>query len=364
LKTRERRSASRRREDPLLGIWGALDMVVLEEVAGSRTGSCRVLTGVPDWAAPLLRDATNGVCKLGSTSHFLEHFLHDAHDAWHRKEGKNLRSGPFIETADGKEIALEAIAVRHDGRRILLLRRLGEDYEAQVAMLQRARQNRLEQESLEAEVLRRTADIRQREEEIALRLMAATAVRDRETGGHVRRIGLYSAVVAAALGWDRLQVHDIRVAAPMHDIGKIGVPDHILLKPGKLTAAERKIMERHTDFGAKLLESPDISLLRMARDIALAHHERWDGRGYPRGLRGLGIPDSARIVSVVDVYDAMTHQRPYKRAIAEDRVIAHLEQESGRLFDPAVVGAFTSQIDEIRRIRAQVHDDAPPFDVA
>jgi len=137
---------------------------------------------------------------------------------------------------------------------------------------------------LEQKVKERTAQVRRREEQIVLRLLAATGYRDVETGDHIRRIGLYSAVIAKELGWGGQAVEDIKLAAPMHDVGKIGIPDSILQKPGKLTSEEFAIMKTHTEIGGKMLDDPEIPLLTTAREIALSHHEKWDGSGYPFGL--------------------------------------------------------------------------------
>lgn len=212
------------------------------------------------------------------------------------------------------------------------------------------------QHRLEKEVRARTADIRQREEEIALRLVAASEWRDNETGAHIRRIGLYSATIAKAMNWDPQAVDDIRVAASMHDIGKIGVPDAILLKPGKLTPEEFTVIQRHTQIGAAMLENSGISLLQTAREIALRHHERYDGNGYPDGLAGEDIPLAARIVAVVDVYDALVHARVYKPAMPEPQALKIMQEERGKHFDPDVFDIFMSELPEMRRIRYEVSE--------
>ena len=219
----------------------------------------------------------------------------------------------------------------------------------QLALLSQQTQDRLE-----GEVRRRTAQIRRREEEIALRLVAAAEFRDTDTGAHVRRIGLYAAALAKLLGWPGSRVDDLRVAAMMHDIGKIGVPDSILLKPGPLLPEEFEIIKQHTVIGARILEHSDISLLRMAREIALSHHERWAGGGYPAGIDGERIPESARIVAVCDVYDALVHDRVYRKAIPEPQVLDMLRAQHGRHFDPRVLDAFLDQVDTFRGIREEV----------
>lgn len=212
------------------------------------------------------------------------------------------------------------------------------------------------QHRLEEEVQERTAEIRQREEELAYRLVAASEWRDNETGAHIRRIGLYSATLAEEMGWSKTDVDDIRVAASMHDIGKIGVPDAILLKPGKLTTEEFEIIKQHTQIGAAMLENSGIPLLQTAREIAMRHHERFDGKGYPDGMAGEDIPLPARIVAVVDVYDALVHERVYKKAIPEDEAIQIMQAENGAHFDPVVFDAFLRRLPDIRRIRLQVRE--------
>ena len=210
------------------------------------------------------------------------------------------------------------------------------------------------QERLEEEVRKRTGQIRMREEEIALRLVAAAEFRDTDTGAHIRRIGLYSAVLGEALGWSAAMVDDLRVAAMMHDIGKIGVPDSILLKPAALTPEEFEIIKQHTVIGSRILQDSHVPLLEMAREIALCHHERFDGTGYPRGMAGLDIPEAARIVAVVDVYDALVHSRVYRPAVPEDEVLSMLREDRGRHFDPHVLDAFLSSVDAMREIRERV----------
>jgi putative two-component system response regulator len=212
------------------------------------------------------------------------------------------------------------------------------------------------EQRLETEARERTADLRRREEELALRLVSASGYRDNETGAHIRRIGLYSGVMAEALGWPAGLAHDLRIAATMHDIGKIGVPDTILLKPGRLTPDEFEIIKRHTLIGAAILDNSDIPLLRMARDIALYHHEKWNGTGYPSGLHGEEIPECARLVAIGDVYDALSHARVYKPAYSEAETLRLMKAERGQHFDPRLFDCFLDLLPEFRRIRQQVED--------
>ncbi len=208
---------------------------------------------------------------------------------------------------------------------------------------------------LEDEVRLRTSAIRLREEEIALRLVWAAEQRDNATGAHIRRIGMYAAVLARELGWTPAQIDDLKVAAAMHDVGKIGVPDRILLKPGRLNKAEFEVVKKHSEIGAKILAGSDVPLLRMAQEIALAHHERWDGGGYPRGLSGSSIPESARLVAVADSYDALIHERIYSPALPEAEALEMMSGERGRQFDPTIFDGFIRILPHIRTIRDSVN---------
>lgn len=209
---------------------------------------------------------------------------------------------------------------------------------------------------LEQKVEERTQELRRREELMVLRLVAAAKYRDEETGTHIRRLGLYSAELAEALGWDSARVRDIRLAATMHDMGKIGIPDEILLKPGKLTDQEFAFIKKHPQIGADLLQNSGIELLDMAADIALYHHERWDGSGYPVGLAGMDIPEAARIVAIADVYDALANDRVYRPAFPEEKVIALMREGRGSHFDPDIFDLFLQTLPELRKILTDFSD--------
>jgi putative two-component system response regulator len=193
---------------------------------------------------------------------------------------------------------------------------------------------------LEQRVRVRTADLEQSRLEILDRLAQAAEYRDDETQQHARRIGRAAGALAHQLGLPAKAAREIRRAAPLHDIGKIGIPDQILLKPGKLTDEEFDVIRTHTTIGAQLLSGSQAPLLQRAEEIALTHHERWDGSGYPNGLAGDRIPIAGRIVSVVDVFDALTHDRPYKDAWPIGEAVEEILRQAGRQFDPAVVEAF------------------------
>lgn len=196
--------------------------------------------------------------------------------------------------------------------------------------------------SLEELVAERTLDLEQARLEILERLALAAEYRDDATQEHAWRIGRTAFLLAVAMGLPGSDAELVRRAAPLHDIGKIGISDLILLKPGKLTDEEFEQMKAHTTIGAEILSGSSSSLLRMAESIALTHHEHCDGRGYPNGLAGKQIPLPGRIVAVADVFDALTHERPYKHAWAIKEAVAEIFHQGGRHFDPAVVHAFTS----------------------
>jgi len=211
-------------------------------------------------------------------------------------------------------------------------------------------------EELAVLVEEQTRGIRERERELVIRMSRAAEYRDPETGAHIQRMAHYSQIIAHGLGLDVATQKLLLEAAPMHDVGKIGIPDTILLKPGPLTPEEREIMKRHTQIGRDLLSGDDL-LIRTAREIAACHHERWDGTGYPAALAGEAIPLLARICAVSDVFDALTSQRPYKAPWPVAEAVDWIEQQAGSHFDPAVVAAFLVALPEIRRIRELYRDD-------
>jgi putative two-component system response regulator len=216
---------------------------------------------------------------------------------------------------------------------------------------------------LAQKVREQTVEIRNSREEIAFRLIAASEHRDNETGMHVRRIGLYAAEMARLLGWSQQAVDTIQSAAPMHDIGKIGVPDAILQKPGALTEEEWVVMKRHTTMGATILKGSTVPFIRMGAMIAIGHHEKWDGTGYPRGLKGEAIPLEARITALVDVYDAVSNRRHYKEPWPEDRVVEVLRKGSGAHFEPLLTDLFLANLGRFRDILEtnpdEPHDEEP-----
>lgn len=197
----------------------------------------------------------------------------------------------------------------------------------------------------------RADELKQSRLEIVQRLGLAAEYKDNETGLHVIRMSHYSALMARALGFDEEAIEELLHASPMHDVGKIGIPDNILQKPGKLTPEEWEIMQEHPVIGARIIGNHTKGLLRMAYDIALTHHEKWDGSGYPQGLAGEEIPLVGRIVAIADVFDALTTERPYKKAWPVNEAVAYIREQSGKHFDPALVEVFLSQLPEILKVK-------------
>ncbi|GLP97259.1 HD-GYP domain-containing protein [Paraferrimonas sedimenticola] len=209
-------------------------------------------------------------------------------------------------------------------------------------------------QTLESMVLERTKELESTRLDIVRKLARAGEYKDNTTGMHIERIAWFARIVARKMNlsekWCELLFH----ASPMHDIGKIGIPDRILLKPGKLDNEEWQEMKRHTEYGAQIIGDDGTPLLKMAREIALNHHEKWDGSGYPNGISGEEIPLSARIVAIVDVYDALTSQRPYKSSWDQQQTLELIQSESGRHFDPEIVDVFLGSITEIQKVQTEL----------
>jgi len=223
------------------------------------------------------------------------------------------------------------------------------------------------EKGLEADVEAKTAEIRQLYQSLesayaeALDCLAIAAeYKDPETGNHIRRIGEYASVIAAELGWSRKRQEMILLAAPLHDGGKIGTPESILLKPGKLTNDEMVIMKQHAEIGYRILSRSTHPVMMMAANIAWSHHERWDGDGYPRGLTGIEIPIEARITTLGDIYDALRSKRPYKPAFDHDKTLAIMLDGDGRTdpshFDPEILAIFREKSDEFATIFSRLVD--------
>jgi putative two-component system response regulator len=193
------------------------------------------------------------------------------------------------------------------------------------------------------------------------RLVLAAEFKDEDTALHIERMSRYSELLARASSCKPDEVETLRLASPMHDVGKIGIPDSVLLKPGKLTENEFSIMKQHTLLGARILEGSPSRLLQIGRVIALSHHEKWDGSGYPNGLAGEDIPFWGRVCAVADVFDALTSERPYKRAFSVDKAVGILREGRGRHFDPHLLDCFMDHLGEVLDIKASCSDpDSEP----
>jgi response regulator RpfG family c-di-GMP phosphodiesterase len=212
-------------------------------------------------------------------------------------------------------------------------------------------------DTLAEEVSKATAAILQRERETVLRLSKAAEYRDPETGAHILRMAHYSELIARGLGLPLADQQLLLEAAPMHDIGKVGITDSVLLKPGRLTQEEFELMKQHAQIGYEILKDSSSLVLQTGAAIALGHHEKFDGSGYPQGLVGEQIPIFSRIVAVADVFDALTSERPYKKAWSLERASEHLKAQSGLHFDPACVEVFFAHWEQVLAIRSRFKDE-------
>ncbi len=212
---------------------------------------------------------------------------------------------------------------------------------------------------LRSEVEKATQEIVRREQDTLFHLGKAAEFRDPETGAHIMRMANYARVIASTLGLSAADQQLLLRAAPMHDVGKLGTPDSILLKPGKLTPAEFEIMKLHAAHGWEILRHSPSPTIQAAAMIAYSHHEKWNGTGYPQGLKSNDIPLFGRIVAIADVFDALTSVRPYKQAWSNEEACRYLREQSGQHFDPECVEAFFGAWDQILKIKSIYHDDAP-----
>jgi len=203
-------------------------------------------------------------------------------------------------------------------------------------------------------VKRQNEDLKQAYIDSLHRLVLASEFKDEDTGDHIVRIGEYSRIIAQKLGWSEEQIEIIKYAAPMHDVGKIGIADKIMLKPGKLSDEEFDIIKMHTEIGSKLLSNSNSDILKMAKEIALYHHEKYNGKGYPKGLSRNQIPISARIVAIADTFDALTSKRPYKDPYPPEMALDIIRNESGEHFDPQITQLFIENFEDILIIRENI----------
>lgn len=300
--------------------------------------------GIPDLILlDIMMPEINGfeVCRrlasAESTKSIPVIFLTAAQDAALLKEGFEAGGADYLTKPFQVEELLARVRVQIENRR------LRHNLEREVAI--RTRQlsealNRIEIAHLE----------------ILNRLSQAAEFRDNETANHLKRMGHYSVIIGKTAGLDNDRLGMLSAASAMHDLGKIGIPDSILLKPGKLTPEEFAVMKKHPAIGAELLKDIDSPLMEMATTIALTHHEKFDGSGYPAGLSGQNIPLEGRIVALADVFDALTSARPYKRAWSVTEAMEYIEGGAGKHFDPALVECMKSALGEIVKIQQQFKD--------
>jgi HD-GYP domain-containing protein (c-di-GMP phosphodiesterase class II) len=207
-----------------------------------------------------------------------------------------------------------------------------------------------------------TEDLKQAHLDTIFRLGVAAEYRDRETANHIKRMSHYCAQIAEGLGWSEEAVNMIFWSSLMHDVGKLGIPDAILQKPGRLTPEERRLMEYHTVIGGNILKGSEAAVLKQSRIVALTHHEKFDGTGYPRGLKGEEVPVEGRITILADVFDALSSKRVYKEAFTEEEVLCILGEGQGTFFDPMILDIFLKRLEAMREIRARFVDRGEDLD--
>ncbi len=207
-----------------------------------------------------------------------------------------------------------------------------------------------------------TESLKQAHLDTIFRLGVAAEYRDKETANHLKRMSCYSALIARGLGWKDEEVDMILWSSLMHDVGKLGIPDCILQKPGPLTPEERRLMEYHTIIGANILKGSEAAVLKQSRVIALAHHEKYDGTGYPRALKGEEIPIEGRVTILADIFDALSSKRVYKEALEEKEVLKVLQAGRGSFFDPQILDVFLDRLEEVREIKNRYQDQQEDFD--
>jgi response regulator RpfG family c-di-GMP phosphodiesterase len=261
----------------------------------------------------------------------------------------SLEAKAFLVIKDSSEAMRAQQAVLQQRNEITLLER---DLDKRNGELKELMETvRTQNHELSNKVRLKTKDLRQSRLSIIAKLARVAEFRDKETGGHIYRIGRSSVLVGRSYGLTDEVCEDLFHASLLHDVGKVGIPDSILLKPGSLDAEERAVMQTHTLIGSEILGGDEGKLLKSAMEVARFHHERWDGRGYPEARSGESIPIVARICSIVDVFDALLAKRPYKEPWSVDKALEFIRRESGAAFDPSVVQAFLAVVPDITKLR-------------
>jgi HD-GYP domain-containing protein (c-di-GMP phosphodiesterase class II) len=274
--------------------------------------------------------------------------------AWDQKAGYDSRSMmtvPMLNRENKVVGVLQLINAMSDGRVIPFRREH-----------QRLASSLASQAAVAIENAELTEDLKQAHLDTIFRLGVAAEYRDKETANHIKRMSHYCALIARGMGWSEEAVETLLWSSLMHDVGKLGIPDCILQKPGRLTAEERKVMELHTTIGGSILKGARAPVLLKSRVVALTHHEKFDGTGYPRGLKGEKIPLEGRITILADVFDALSSKRVYKEAMPEAEVLRILTEGRGTHFDPAILDVFLGGMEEVRNIKDRYTDREEDFD--
>jgi len=274
--------------------------------------------------------------------------------SWDERAGYTTQSMmvvPMLNREDQVVGVLQLINAQSDGR-VIPFRREDERLASSLAS----------QAAVAIENAELTEELKEAHLDTIFRLGVAAEYRDKETANHIKRMSHYCALIAKGLGWAEEDVEMILWSSLMHDVGKLGIPDLILQKPGRLNPEERRIMEYHTIIGGNILKGTKAPVLKQSRIVALTHHEKFDGSGYPRGLKGEKIPIEGRITILADVFDALSSKRVYKEAMAEGEVLRILEEGRSSFFDPMILNVFLSRLDEVREIQRRYGDREEDFD--
>jgi putative two-component system response regulator len=327
-----------------------------------RLGEAEMRRMYQSFEMPISRDSiagfsalTKGVLNLPDVRAIPAEASYHYDSSWDQRNGYATRSMMVIPMLNREEQVvgvLQLINALDDGGGVISFRMGHEKLASSLAS----------QAAVAIENAELTEGLKQAHLDTIFRLGVAAEYRDKETANHIKRMSHYSALIAQGLGWQDEDVEIMLWSSLMHDVGKLGIPDRILLKPGRLTPEERKIMEVHTTIGGNILRGSKAAVLKKSRTVALTHHEKFDGTGYPRGLREEQIPVEGRITLLADIFDALSSKRVYKEAMAEVEVLRILEEGRGSIFDPAMLDVFLGRLDAVREIRSRYADREEDFD--